>query len=184
LLLGGASGTGKTSVSYDIARRFGVGITEMDDLHLAVEALTTPEQQPALHYWRTHPEAVDLSPEEIIPHFFDMCRALGPAFKVVVANHIEYQTPIVLEGDYLLPEMLAEWKFERAKAVFLLESDEEQLVRNYAAREPKDGEQRKRAQVSRLHSVWLKEECERLGLVALEARPWATLIERIVKAVS
>jgi 2-phosphoglycerate kinase len=155
----------------------------MDDLHLAVEALTTPEQQPSIHYWRSHPEAVNLPPEEILEHLFDMCRALGPAIKAVIENHIEYRTPIVLEGDYLMPEMLAEWKLERAKAVFLLERDEEQLLRNYAAREPGAGRQEKRAQVSRRHSEWLKDECERRGLVALEARPWETLIGRIVAAV-
>jgi 2-phosphoglycerate kinase len=156
----------------------------MDDLHLTAEALTTPEEQPEIHYWRTHPEAVKLPPEDILQHLFDLSRALGPAFKAVIDNHIETKTPIVLEGDYLMPEMLAEWNLERARAVFLLEPDEEQLVRNYAAREPAAGRQEGRAQVSRLHSVWLRAECERLGLVALEARPWETLIERIVRAVA
>ena len=31
LLFGGASGVGKTSVSYRLAQHFGVGITEVDD---------------------------------------------------------------------------------------------------------------------------------------------------------
>ena len=49
LLLGGASGTGKISVSYKLARYFGVGITEVDDLHIVLETMTTPEQQPQFH---------------------------------------------------------------------------------------------------------------------------------------
>jgi 2-phosphoglycerate kinase len=33
LLIGGASGAGKTSVSYRLANHFNVGITEVDDFH-------------------------------------------------------------------------------------------------------------------------------------------------------
>ena len=55
LLLGGPSGTGKTAVSYRLARHFGIGITEVDDFQVLLERMTTPEQQPALHFWRTHP---------------------------------------------------------------------------------------------------------------------------------
>ena len=51
LLIGGASGTGKTSVSYRVAREHGVGITEFDDVVEALKAMTTPDQQPALHCW-------------------------------------------------------------------------------------------------------------------------------------
>jgi len=34
LLIAGASGVGKTSVSYRIAHHFGVGITEIDDFQI------------------------------------------------------------------------------------------------------------------------------------------------------
>lgn len=66
LLLGGASGVGKTSVSYRLARQFDAGITEVDDLFITLETLTTPAQQPALHYWRTNPEAANLTAEGIV----------------------------------------------------------------------------------------------------------------------
>jgi hypothetical protein len=46
---------GKTSVSYRLAHRYGVGITEIDDFQVILERLTTPDQQPAMHFWRTNP---------------------------------------------------------------------------------------------------------------------------------
>jgi len=46
LLIGGASGVGKTAVSYRVAERYGVGITEVDDFQVLLEAMTTPEQLP------------------------------------------------------------------------------------------------------------------------------------------
>ena len=53
LLLGGPSGVGKTSVSYALARRFGVGLSEIDDLYIVAKQMTTPAQQPVLHRWDT-----------------------------------------------------------------------------------------------------------------------------------
>ena len=50
LLIGGASGSGKTSVSYRLANHFNVGITEIDDFQVILERMTTPEQQPELHW--------------------------------------------------------------------------------------------------------------------------------------
>ena len=49
LLLGGASGPGKTRLSYRRARELSIGITEVDDFQVVLERMTTPEQQPALH---------------------------------------------------------------------------------------------------------------------------------------
>jgi len=43
LLIGGASGSGKTRVSYRLANHFNVGITEVDDFQVILERMTTPE---------------------------------------------------------------------------------------------------------------------------------------------
>ena len=43
LLIGGASGSGKTSVSYRLANHFNVGIIEVDDFQVILERMTTPE---------------------------------------------------------------------------------------------------------------------------------------------
>jgi 2-phosphoglycerate kinase len=190
LLLGGASGTGKTRVSYPLARRFAVGITEVDDLHLVLECLTTPAQQPVLHYWRTHPDAAQLPAEQIVELLIAVSRVLSPAITAVIAKHLDTQTPLVLEGDFLLPELPAGQeeakglKTDRVRGVFLYEPDERQLLQNFAGREPEAGEQRKRAYVSWLYGQWLKAECERLGVAAIPARPWETLLDRISAAIT
>lgn len=190
LLIGGASGTGKTSVSYSLARCFDVGITEVDDLYIVLECLTTPEQHPVLHYWRTHPEAAQLSAEQIVDLLIAIGRVLAPAIAAVIANHLETKTPIVLEGDFLLPELMArpeeaKWPTpDRVRGVFLYEPDERQLLQNFSMREPTVEEQAGRARVSWLYGQWLKEECQRFGLTALSARPWDTLLDRIRAAIT
>jgi 2-phosphoglycerate kinase len=65
LLIGGASGSGKTSVSYRLAHHFNVGITEVDDFQVILERMTTPEQQPELQWRPMHSEADRLAADEI-----------------------------------------------------------------------------------------------------------------------
>ena len=50
LIIGGASGCGKTSISRQIARHYNIDLVRVDDFQMMLEAMTTPETLPALHY--------------------------------------------------------------------------------------------------------------------------------------
>jgi 2-phosphoglycerate kinase len=188
LLIGGASGSGKTQISYRLAHHFGVGISEADDIHRALLRMTTPAEQPLLHYWDTHPEAFGWPPERIFDHFLAVCHHLMPAYTAVIANHLETNVPLVLEGDYLLPALAAQAEFEgfanagRVVGLFLHQEDEAQFVHNYLMREPEAGRQVGRARVSWLHSQWLVREVAQLGGITVAARRWETLFSRILAA--
>ena len=190
LILGGPSGAGKTAISYRLARYFDVGITEIDDFQVLLERMTTPEQQPALHFWRTHPAPHLLSAEEIMKQGLQVGRVMSTGLEAVIANHLESNAPVLLEGDFVHPSLAAQTSFGdepndgRVRAVFLYEEDEQQLVANFSLREPESGSQNTRARVSWLYGQWLKRECERYGVPALPARPWETVFERVVAAVS
>lgn len=189
LLIGGASGTGKTSVSYQLARHFGVGITEIDDFQVILERMTTPEQQPVLHYWRTHPEAMRLPPESIVELTVSVAETMAPAIEAVIHNHLESNTPVLLEGDYLLPATAARTNYGaginggRVRAAFLFEADEAQISTNYSRREPGGGNDALRSRVSFLYGNWLRTEAQRCGVIAIEARPWESLFDRVVASI-
>ncbi|HEX5822968.1 MAG TPA: hypothetical protein VFY18_00790 [Candidatus Limnocylindrales bacterium] len=190
LLIGGPSGTGKTRLSYPLARRFGAPIVEVDDIVEALLAMTTPDEQPALHYWSTHPEAARLPPEGILQLHLAVTEALVPALAAVVANHLETDTPVIVEGDYLTPGFAARDRFAgipadgQVAAVFLHEPDVTQLVANFGGREPDDGEQRGRARVSALFGEWLAAEAHRHGVPIVPARPWPTLERRVLETLA
>ena len=189
-LLGGPSGAGKSQVSYPLGRRLGVPVLEVDDIVEALLVMTTPTEQPVLHRWQTHPEMRAWGPEQIVEHHVAVARALGPALEAVVANHLESDLPVIIEGDYLLPEFAARETFAgrpadgRVRAVFLVEPDARRLVRNFAAREPGGVPQDGRATVSRLFGEWLTGEAETFGVPVVAARPWATALERTLAAFS
>jgi 2-phosphoglycerate kinase len=186
LLIGGASGSGKTSLAYRLAHHFGVGITEADDIHVALIHMTTPEQQPLLHLWDTDPATRHWSPEQILAHFIRVCEQLTPAYEAVIANHLESDVPFILEGDYLLPALAAQRTFGdysnhgRVRGLFIHEEDEEQFVQNYLAREPESGRQDFRARVSWLHSQWLVQQAAQVGGMVVPARPWETGLARVL----
>ncbi len=181
---------GKTSVSYRLARHFGAGITEVDDFQALLERMTTREQQPAIHFWRTHPAPEQLSVAETVRHLLEQGEAMMPGLEGVIANHLETSTPLVLEGDFLLPRLAAQASFSglasggRVRGVVLHEPDEQQFVANYLSREPESGPQVRRAHVSWLHGLRLREEAEKHGLPVVLARPWDTVLERLIAAVS
>jgi 2-phosphoglycerate kinase len=150
--------------------------------------MTTPEQQPTLHYWRTHPNAAHLPAARIVELQIAVAEALGPAIEAVVANHLETAMSVLIEGDYLLPSLAARSSFGgesaggRVRAVFLNEPEEDQLLRNFSAREPGEPAQTGRARVSRLYGDWLVAEAVRFGVPVVSARPWTTVIDRVREA--
>lgn len=189
LLLGGAAGSGKTRLSYRLARELGIGLTGVDDFQVVLERMTTPEQQPALHFWSTHPNPGSLSAEEIHEQGLDILQVMLPALEAVVENHLEEPTPLVLEGDFIHPALAAREAFGaeandgRVRGVFLYELDERQVVQNFLEREPATGPQTTRARVSVLRAAWIRAECEGLGIPALPARPWDTLFDRVIDVI-
>jgi 2-phosphoglycerate kinase len=188
LLLGGASGVGKTSVSYHLAHHFGVGLTEVDDFQVVLEGMTTPAQQPVLHRWRTHPQELGrLNEEERLAYTLRYSAVMAEALELVIASHLEARRSLVLEGDFILPSLAVRTSYGhvaaggQVRAVFLYEGDEAQLRRNYLLREGR--EQVGRARASWRHSKWLRQEAERLRLPAVAARPWDTVLGRVIAAV-
>jgi hypothetical protein len=77
LLIGGASGTGKTSVSYRLAQYFGVGLTEIDDFQVLLEQEEIHRRLIAL-YAATGDRAAALS--EARAHF-EQARAMAVALR-------------------------------------------------------------------------------------------------------
>jgi 2-phosphoglycerate kinase len=137
--------------------------------------MTTPEQQPMLHYWLTHPEAAHLPADRVVDLQVAFAQALRPAVEAVIGNHVQTDTPVIIEGYYLLPGPLP----DLVRAVFVHEPDVEQLVHNFRLREPDAGEQRGRAEVSAGYGDWLAQQALRHGIPVVAARPWDTALDRL-----
>ena len=182
LLIGGASGTGKSTVANALARRFGIPVTSVDDIVTALMALSTPEQQPALHRFWTEPGAFDWPAERIVEHTIEVVRVLTPGVRAVIDDHLESAAPVILEGDYLSPALVAP-DDDRVRAVFIHEADESAIRANLLAREPDAGPQPERAEVSRRFGDSLRGQAVARGIATVDARPWPSLIDRVLATI-
>jgi 2-phosphoglycerate kinase len=176
-LVCGASGVGKSRVARALSVRYGAPLAETDDIVTALRAMTTSAQAPELHFWHTNPEALTWAPERIAEQHLRLADALRPGLQSVILDHIEFAAAVVLDGDYLVPD-LANGFNGAVRAVVISEPDEGQLVENLLSREPDEPEQRKRARVSLLIEAELIGRAVTAGAPVVPARPWDTAPDR------
>lgn len=192
LLIGGSSGTGKTTVSAEIGRRFDASWLQVDDLRLALQhtRVRLPRESDALSFFTDTPGVWELPPERLRDGLIAVGEAMAPAIEIVVENHVATDAPVVIEGDGILPSLLARPALRhrladgRVRAVLLAEPDEEVILANMLARGrgiagQSDPALRTQAQANRLFGRWLADEAARFGLPVLESRPWTELADRI-----
>jgi 2-phosphoglycerate kinase len=177
-LICGASGVGKSRVAIALARRYGVPVAEVDDIVTAVKALTTPKQLPMLHLWDTQPEAMQWAPARIVQHTIAVAEDMRSGIEAVIADHIEFAAPVLMEGDYLLPDFVTGFG-GAVRAVVISEPDEDRIVANFLSREPGGAEQRFRASVSTYLDAELSTRAARIGVPVVPARPWSDGLERV-----
>jgi 2-phosphoglycerate kinase len=160
----GASGVGKTGVARPLAARYGVPLAEADDIVTALHALHPPEP------------FVFESVERTVARHLAMAASLEPAFHAVVADHIEFGTPVLFEGDYLSPHLAAGFG-PAVRAVVVAEGSRRQLVANFGDRE--GGEQSVRAEVSARLDAELIRLARAYGVPVVPARPYADGVDRV-----
>lgn len=190
LLVGGGSGTGKTRLARTIGREVGAAWAEADDFRLVLQRLTEPAHQPALHAFLCD-DVWGRPPEELRDQLISVGQVVSHALEIVVANHVATNAPLVLEGDGIVPAFAARRTFadldvgDRVRAVFIVEPDERVILSTMLARgrgfdEHAEPQQRAQARASWLYGRWLTGDAETHGLPVVSARPWPTLVERVV----
>ena len=115
------------------------------------------------------------------------------SIEVVVENHVDTFAPMVIEGDGILPSLFARPSLQNrqaaghARAVFLVEPEEESIFANIVGRgrgtqHQSEAALRTEARAKWLYGQWLAEEAKHYGLPVLAPRPWSTLLERLFPA--
>ena len=181
LFIGGASGTGKSSIAYEIARYYGVNVLEVDDVYLSVETVTTKESFPAIHYWNTGVSWKNVGVDSNVNWLIDVSKELIPVLKELVNRHIEDKLPIIIEGDFIYPEFTKSFENPEVKSIFVNETDINQILQNYLSREGGDL-QHYRAEICIAYGKWLAHSCNQSGIKVIDSRPWDTILTRVLKS--
>ena len=187
LLLGGASGTGKTSLAKQLGLHLGRSWLHVDDVRLAFQRshVTLPAQTEALYFFEETPAVWSLPPERLRDGFIAVGQALSPALEVIIENHVDTVAPVVIEGDAILPSL---WSRPSVRAC-MSTGHVQTVLPNILGRGRRlsgrpERELRTEARAKWLYGQWLAQQAQRFGVPVVASRPWSTLLERILTASS
>jgi 2-phosphoglycerate kinase len=112
VLIGGATGTGKSTVATEVAYRLGITrVTSTDFVRQTMRAFFTPEFLPAIHTssfdaGKTLPSAQEEEVDPLLHGFLEQTRHVLVGVQALVDRSLEEGWSLVLEGVHLVPGML------------------------------------------------------------------------------
>jgi len=112
ILIGGATGTGKSTIAAEVAYRLGITrVTSTDFVRQTMRALFTPEFLPAIHYssfdaGRALPSAQEEEVDPLLHGFLEQTRHVLVGVQAAIDRSLEEGWSMVIEGVHLVPGML------------------------------------------------------------------------------
>ena len=112
VLVGGATGTGKSTVATEVAYRLGITrVTSTDFVRQTMRALFTPEFLPAIHMssfdaGKALPTAQEEEVDPLLHGFLEQTRHVLVGVQAAIDRSLQEGWSMVLEGVHIVPGML------------------------------------------------------------------------------
>ena len=194
LLVSGSSGTRKSTLARVITSRCNTELGRVDDYRMALQSATKPEYYPELHFFISSPGVAKpgiwkKEPEALCDALIRVGRFVSSTLEVVISHHMHTGSRIVLEGDWIIPEIVSRIKpkyNKRLRSVFLYEPDKELFFNIDTLEEETNKHNPDKTTIRTMHWLynrWLVKEAEERGLPIVQSRPWETLYNRTISAI-
>jgi 2-phosphoglycerate kinase len=114
VLVGGGTGTGKSTVATEVAQRLGITrVTSTDFVRQTMRAFFSPEFMPSVHFssfevGEALPAAEKEAGDPLLVGFIDQTRNVLVGVRASIDRALEEGWSMVLEGVHLVPGMLTE----------------------------------------------------------------------------
>jgi 2-phosphoglycerate kinase len=144
ILIGGTTGSGKSTVAVEVARRLGITrVASTDLIRQTMRAFFSPEFMPSIHYSSFEAgQAVgdEVTGDPAIAGFVDQCRHVCVGAEAAIRRAITENWSMVLEGVHIVPGLLPV-ELDRALVVqVVVEVRERELHRlNFQVRDAATG---------------------------------------------
>jgi 2-phosphoglycerate kinase len=113
LLVGGATGTGKSTVAAEVAHRLGITrVTSTDVVRQTLRAVFTEDYMPSIHRSTFDPG----DGESLLGRFVEQTTNVLTAVDATIARALEERWSMVIEGVHVVPGIL---DLEASEAVFV-----------------------------------------------------------------
>jgi 2-phosphoglycerate kinase len=109
LLVGGATGTGKSTIATDVAYRLGISrVTSTDFVRQTMRAFFSREFMPSVHYssFEAGRTVTGMATEQVIAGFLEQTRNVLVGVRAAIDRALEEGWSMVLEGVHLVPGLL------------------------------------------------------------------------------
>jgi 2-phosphoglycerate kinase len=194
ILIGGTSGSGKTTVAKELARQHDFSWIQVDDLRLAFQwsDVRLPSQcaTDALYVFTRTPRVWQLPASRLSDALIDVGMAMQDAIAIVAENHVAQGDPAIIEGDGILPSIADHPRISpllekgHVSIVFMLPDSQDEILERVLARgrgasDMSETELERLSQMNWLFTKYLREEATRRGLPILSPRPLNSLATRI-----
>jgi 2-phosphoglycerate kinase len=186
LLIGGTTGSGKSSVSSELAYRLDISRHQSTDMmREIIRAYLSPQMVPTLKYssfeaWRGLPGSVDgdgaVTENRVVPGFLSQFSAMKLALEATTDRAIEERHHLILEGVHVVPtELNLEVKAGEAVIIpIMLATMKKELLHKQLKR--RDREKNRRQVPNYLGSLddiwdlqsWLLDEADKAGIPIIE----------------
>jgi len=112
ILLGGATGVGKTTLAIALAALLDIPrVVATDDIRQIMRLMLSTELMPALHpssyaAGEALPESPIAETDPLITGFREQARVVAVGVRAIISRCIEENTSVIIDGVHLLPELL------------------------------------------------------------------------------
>lgn len=188
LLIGGGSCTGKTYLARQLSARFHIPTIQVDDIRIAMQAIAKSGKYQDLYFFTNHlfKDIEKFDNEYIVEKAITLGRIIWPGVNAVIDNHLKHhKSPLIIEGDGILPELLATRSLNEIETIFLYDEKEEIYIRRLTRRLEGSKRQKQTYEWSKRYTEFaymygkrIREQAKKCGFYTMKSFPLNNLLSR------
>jgi 2-phosphoglycerate kinase len=187
VLVGGATGTGKSTVATEVAHRLGITrVTSTDVVRQTMRAFFSAEFMPSIHYssFEAGPAAADTAEDPVLQGFIDQTRNVLVGVRAVLGRALEEGYSLMLEGVHLVPGALEPVHGAVVCQVLLAIEDEQEHAAHFWTRDAEGlrpfGKYLKALPDIRRVQRYLVERAEKAGVPVIENSSVDATVDHVI----